>query len=60
MEWISIKDRMPEIGRWVVVHHDKAHEVPKVCSYSENGFWEFGNLWPVCVTHWFYLPPGEY
>lgn len=58
-EWISVKDRMPELDRviagtkvaYVLVFNDEA----ATCLLL-NGKWYFNNDEVICVTHWMPLP----
>ena len=57
-EWVSVKDRLPEHGDFVVVWHTYM-EHPFVCQWDERSDcwiddkWTFGRN---TITHWCYLP----
>ena len=57
-EWISVKDRLPEHGDFVVVWHTYMVH-PFVCQWDERSDcwiddkWAFGRN---TITHWCYLP----
>ncbi|MFW1776616.1 DUF551 domain-containing protein [Acinetobacter baumannii] len=57
MEWISVDEQMPEVGKEVLVFRPKAHLLPaadpnfKVCTYAGQG--EFiGSYFEHAITHW--------
>lgn len=60
MEWISVKDRLPENGKRVLIHADDgamfvAHH--DVCWYVDTG--EFYYSSPLAnITYWMPLPPA--
>jgi hypothetical protein len=60
-QWISVKDRLPEIGEWVLING------PEVCQRIEppSSNWDWKFAWatdhesfyePTDVTHWMALP----
>jgi len=60
-QWISVKDRLPEIGEWVLI------DGPEVCRRIEppSAFWKAEYAWntdhesfyhPEDITHWMPLP----
>lgn len=52
MEWISVKDRLPKNGKYLVLSgFTTDYEVGITTSYYENGEWGIGSL-----THWMPLP----
>jgi hypothetical protein len=60
-QWISVKDRLPKIGEWVLINGPEVCQ--RVASPSSSWDWEFA--WatdhhsfyePTCVTHWMPLP----
>lgn len=63
MDWISVKDRLPDVNEPVRVKSDSAISTAK---RTERGLWlikiagQWRN-WLVNVTHWMPLPepPGE-
>ena len=67
MEWISVKDRLPELNTWVLAYDYKKELI--VCSYTTTND-HLGVLWNMLssgcgccdgdfegVTHWMPLPP---
>ena len=60
-EWINVKDRLPEIGKEVLVCYDFGRMmVTALDGYwgTERLFWKYNN-WitnPISVTHWMPLP----
>lgn len=61
MEWISVKDRVPPLGRVLARFCIDNNTRVEIVSYTEHGF-EFYNV-PIdaIVTHWMPLPeyPNE-
>jgi hypothetical protein len=54
MEWISVKDRLPEIGETVIVHGGIAYRIEDEW-ISQTGFANGRPImWP--VTHWMPMP----
>jgi hypothetical protein len=61
MEWISVKERLPEVDGRVIVHApsaDPRHPLINFAWYDPSGFgW---SLFPHCfidsITHWMPLP----
>jgi len=60
-QWISVKDRLPEIGEWVLINDPEVCQ--RVAPPSSNWDWEFA--WatdhqsfyePTDITHWMPLP----
>lgn len=61
MEWISVKDRLPEKQLRVLVFTDLPYPEDKMIGYlNDEGFWwdEDANYWSLRVTHWQLLPPS--
>lgn len=59
MEWISVKDRLPENDIWYLVCINRC--LPFAATLSEDGIWQFedesGNEENCTdVTHWMPLP----
>ena len=57
-EWISVDDRLPEHGDFVVVWHTYM-EHPFVCQWDERSDCWIDNKWAFgrnTITHWCYLP----
>ena len=57
-EWISVDDRLPEHGAFVVVWHTYM-EHPFVCQWDERSDCWIDNKWTFgrnTITHWCYLP----
>ena len=57
-EWISVDDRLPEHGDFVVVWHTYM-EHPFVCQWDERSDCWIDNKWTFgrnTITHWCYLP----
>lgn len=46
--WISVKDRLPEIGRFLTKNRFGAE---KECFFDEDGSWIYDGI-EVRVTHW--------
>jgi Protein of unknown function (DUF551) len=63
-EWISVKDKLPEPGEWVLIKLNKnPHLMPMDVSYHlpQSEYPWFGNYHirnydMSCVTHWMPLP----
>ena len=66
-EWISVKDRLPETNRWVLVNwvcewHNKSYESLRIAKLEKNGEWltddsEYPYLMAdEKITHWMPLP----
>ena len=60
-QWISVKDRLPEIGEWVLINGPEVCQ--RVAPPSSSWDWEFA--WatdrasfyePTDITHWMPLP----
>jgi hypothetical protein len=54
MEWISVKDRVPNVGRYVICYTENRVFSPTndvITKYSKYGFEGASN-----VTHWMPLP----
>ncbi len=60
-QWISVKDRLPEIGEWVLINGPEVCQ--RVAPPSSSWDWEFA--WatdhqsfyePTDITHWMLLP----
>jgi|BogFormECP03_OM2_1039629.scaffolds.fasta_scaffold00002_31 hypothetical protein len=64
MEWISLKDRMPTLGDWVLglTHGRGIYEIRRVASINPNGYSRLDWGLPYYVkedaifTHWMPLP----
>lgn len=59
-EWISVKDRMPDVGEWVLTFSEKAlvdiEDFPFDIGYLRpDGEWRHIG-WEYEVTHWMPLP----
>lgn len=63
-EWVSIKDRLPEFGRFVVIRIDPSPSYPSYyiacirdssidAFYDGNSPYDYYNDY---ITHWMYLP----
>lgn len=53
-EWVSVTDRMPEIGRFVLVFLTNIDYLPyKIAVYYGNGNWSGLDRH---ITHWMPLP----
>ena len=71
MEWISVEDRLPPVGVWVIASTVSFTEDCDGNSVSErvsvplwlkdydkdDGNWFLFHDWPNDVTHWMPLPP---
>ena len=65
MKWISVKDRLPEIGitsvygsDWVIAFDGENTYMSKCIQLKTNQFWkEVYTDVPLSVTHWMPLPP---
>ena len=53
-EWISVKDRLPEQNKDVLVY-TITHDVRKAHCYGERSWFGHDGIWR-CVTHWMPLP----
>lgn len=59
MEWVSVKDGLPEVGSWVNASDGKIVSMFKMSRYRKNNLrWEwYGSVYhPWTVTHWMPLP----
>lgn len=52
MEWISVKDRLPEEDTWVLVYSRQGRYTNLKVDYIHGGKW-FHSFY---VTHWMPLP----
>lgn len=54
-KWISVKERLPEYGRYMVVTQ-KGNAGPNVhtATYNRMGWWTYANFGE--ITHWMPLP----
>ena len=62
MEWISVKDRMPEIdGRYLVYTNDVVTSWVEPLTFEVDFWCDENGWWPCVVTHWmpFPDPPEE-
>lgn len=60
-EWISVKERLPENDRLVIVHIDDLaypSEISNCMGYFKNGRWQFPDdyYYDCHVTHWMEIP----
>lgn len=56
MEWISVKDRLPENKKYVLVWEPKLDK-NIIARYNEkNGYWWSDGYFFVFPTHWMPLP----
>ena len=53
-QWISVKDRLPEQNKDVLVY-TITHDVRKAHCYGERSWFGHDGIWR-CVTHWMPLP----
>jgi len=60
MEWISVSDRLPEVGNWCLAFSDNQPEILFIDSH-EPVIWIQHGDWLDKVTHWMPLPepPNE-
>ena len=65
MEWISVKDRLPEKEGYVLIIYGK--HLPFIAMYCDGDFYSEGEIWNPTheiwhPTHWMPLPdpPKEY
>lgn len=69
MEWVSVKEILPEIDRWVLVFADNRISIGQYCKYTnhdDKSFWHSQSSQDSCcscdgadfkeVTHWMPLP----
>lgn len=56
MEWISVKDKLPEDDEYVLVYHSWDDYITS--GYFDDHGWETDIPWAPegKVTHWMYLP----
>ena len=53
--WISVKDRLPEYGRYLVtVAKDDGDVIAHTAAYNDLGWWMHSNVGK--ITHWMPLP----
>ena len=60
--WISVEERLPEEGLWVlVVYVEKHGRFIDIGVHRNDGVWSVACLEPNTVTHWMPLPelPGS-
>ena len=64
-EWISVKDKMPELDKNVLVHNSDGCRVVCLKEYSDGIEWHHQsdscgccNTFDTEVTHWMELPDG--
>lgn len=54
-KWISVKDRLPEYGRYLVtVAKDDGDVIAHTAAYNDLGWWMHSNVGK--ITHWMPLP----
>lgn len=57
-EWISVKDRLPDIGKPVLIVIDSSNVDAGRLLFEDNGPWFFSETTLISnVTHWAELPP---
>ena len=58
-EWISVKDRLPEVGKKVLVYCKENKNDYEIGAYSDTyrGFF-VRQTWYENITHWMPLPPA--
>ena len=56
-EWFSVKDRLPEVGKYVLTYCEANKNKYACGEYSDTykGFF-INNFWNGDITHWCYLP----
>jgi hypothetical protein len=55
-EWISVKDRLPELGQYVIAMECDGEIYKLKMKEKSSFFWDVDEMYYTQVTHWMPLP----